>query len=120
MFSVRNLQRDKYLAVVTATSYESPLSVISKVTERLIEEVGAQNKGEIFFDLLCSNGLEWIRFLSMFFDGKTLLIDTARVVSPADVEQHIKDGQAAFFKHSRHVLNNSILTSDQIKLVLNG
>lgn len=120
MFSVRNLQRDKYLAVVTATSYENPLSVISEVTECLIEKVGAKNKGEIFFDLLCSNGMEWNRFLSMSFDGKSLLVDTARVVSSADVEQHIKDGQTAFFKHSRHILYNSILTSDQIKLVLNG
>lgn len=120
MFSIRNLVGTKYLAIVTATSYETPLSEISEITKSLKEQYGLNSEGEVFFDLLCSNGLEFNRFLTMFFDGQDLRVETARVLSVSDVEDSIKKAQTSFFRQSEEILNNSILTADQIRQILCG
>ncbi|WP_428996315.1 type II toxin-antitoxin system RnlB family antitoxin [Pseudomonas aeruginosa] len=52
------------MTVVTATSYENPLSRLSIIASEM-RNTSHSSKEIVLFDLLCSNGEEWNRFVSI-------------------------------------------------------
>jgi len=100
------------LAVVYSLSYDSPMNHLPSI-ELELEQNGT--KGDVFFDLLLSNGNTSDRFYQAFFDGKRLVETTIKQVSnPSETIQ----AKALDFYHQRiKHLNTSVLTKTQKFLI---
>ncbi|MEZ9512169.1 type II toxin-antitoxin system RnlB family antitoxin [Vibrio breoganii] len=112
MISIRQLRlNNEALTLATATSYESPLSNLSEISQALVSKLNAKPQ-LVLFDLLCSNGDEWNRFIAMEFDGRQLIRNTFKVIGNDDISLHgdLKQLQTAYFDQNPHILKASILT----------
>ncbi|WP_129638888.1 type II toxin-antitoxin system RnlB family antitoxin [Rahnella variigena] len=107
MFEIRQLDDNRNILIVVATGYYNPLSCLKKVAERLEDEAF---KGDILFDLLCSNGFESNRFAIMAFDGKSFLRNTFRIVDEDLLPHGFVKKQNAFFAQNSFLLSNSVLS----------
>ncbi|WP_447079541.1 type II toxin-antitoxin system RnlB family antitoxin [Vibrio alginolyticus] len=109
MFNTRKLRYHKEtIAVVTATSYESPMSRLSEVSNSLRRELGKQ-PSLVIFDLLCSNGDEWNRFASMLFDGTKLIRNSFKVIEPDLIDSELLASQSSYFHSHPQFLTASVL-----------
>lgn len=90
--------------LVLSTSYASPLSSVFIISDELAKE---NYKGEVLFDLLLSNGFTSNRFLSMQFDGKKLLPQTAKKIEEIP-EKLLKEIYTFYFEHAEYVEQSSL------------
>lgn len=112
MISIRQLRlKNEAFALATATSFESPLSNLSEVSSVLVNKLGSSSQ-LVIFDLLCSNGDEWNRFIAMEFDGGKLVRNTYRIIEINDspLYEDLKHLQAAYFEKNPNYLEASILS----------
>lgn len=111
MFKIRHLKDNQYKVVVVATGYDTPLSCLNIIAQRLTEEAF---HGPVLFDLLCSNGLEDNRFASISFDGKSFLKKTFHVVDEQLLPKQFLKNQNEFFITHESILSASVLTKSEI------
>ena len=102
------------MAVVTSIGYESPLSSLSNIEHQLMSVLDEILSGEVLFDLACSNGLEWNRFISVKIKDGAFELNSVRVVDADELSQDLLYEQALFFKGNANSINDSVLTADQI------
>lgn len=115
MFKIRHLNEKEYKIIVVATSYDTPLSCLSSIALRLMEEAF---QGTVLFDLLCSNGLEDNRFVAITFDGNTFIKQTCCTVDEELLPKHLVKQQNEFFLAHKSILNASVLTKSDINNLL--
>jgi hypothetical protein len=96
------------MTVVTATSYESPLSSLSIIASEMRNTYHA-SKEIVLFDLLCSNGKEWNRFASMNYNGTNFEKNTFNIVSVCDIPADLIETQTRFFEVHPEYLLDSVL-----------
>ncbi|HDE1475473.1 TPA: type II toxin-antitoxin system RnlB family antitoxin [Klebsiella quasipneumoniae] len=111
MFKIRHLKDNQYKVIVVATGYDTPLSCLNIIAQRLTEEAFF---GPVLFDLLCSNGLEDNRFASISFDGKSFLKKTFHVVDEQLLPKQLIKNQNEFFISHESILKASVLTKSEI------
>ncbi|WP_037458507.1 type II toxin-antitoxin system RnlB family antitoxin [Shewanella sp. HN-41] len=115
MIDIRKLDKNSNsMAIVTAISHESPLSSISSIEHELVSAFGDYFSGEVLFDLACSNGLEWNRFVAVKIMDGSLKLNSARVVETNELSKELLSQQAVFFKANAESMNDSVLTEEQI------
>ncbi len=115
MINIRKLKIDnRLIAIVTASSYENPMSFISDIEEQLSLQLDNCSNTKIIFDLLCSNGFESNRFVSMRYESRHLKRDSFKVVSLNELDSKIVKTQSMFFKHKPELLQDSVLTQEEI------
>lgn len=117
MYTIRALDIDQNsLAIVTATGYESPMSALHEIEDELCSILGSRATGDVVFDLLSSNGLEWNRFMSLYLDKGRFLIRSAKVLQDGSAIDSLVNFQLPFFRQHPEYLANSILTIEERSL----
>ncbi|AWC81882.1 hypothetical protein C3R43_24135 [Serratia marcescens] len=117
MFEIRRFYDKKYQIIVVATSYNNPLSCLNIVAQRLEDEAF---RGDVLFDLLCSNGFESNRFASINFDGKSFSKDTFSILDEHNLPSDLVKKQNTFISEHADFLSNSILTSIEVSRLTVG
>jgi hypothetical protein len=101
----------KKRVIISSTSYHSPLQELLELASELKIE---QYSGDVLFDLLCVNGNNSNRFISIFFNGNSFDNKSAKSIeTPSNsiiVEQKI------FYEEHQSYIFNSVLSSSQQKL----
>lgn len=96
------------MTVVTATSYENPMSSLSVIASEMRNTYHASNE-IVLFDLLCSNGEEWNRFACMQYNGAEFERSTFNIVSKCDIPADVIETQCRFFETHPEYLLDSVL-----------
>ncbi|WP_062382948.1 type II toxin-antitoxin system RnlB family antitoxin [Pseudomonas abietaniphila] len=109
MFDVRKLEtREGFITVVTATSYENPLSRLSAIASVMRETSHSSNEA-VLFDLLCTNGEEWNRFAFMQYNGQEFERTSFNIVSRDDISRDLLESQSNFFERHPEFIADSVL-----------
>lgn len=100
------LEHSKLGLVISSISYESPLQDLPEIELYLKVE---HYVGDVVFDLLCSNGNELNRFVTMTFDGSSFNRRTFNVLinPPKELLEH----QNLFYSQNKLHISNSVLSS---------
>jgi len=114
MFEIKRVMNRQYPVLVVANSYVSPLSCLNLIALSLKDNAF---RGKILFDLLCSNGLEDNRFISIDFDGNQFIRNTFHVLDVEELPQIIVKSQNDFFTQNPHVLLGSVLSNSEISQI---
>lgn len=102
-----------------ATGYENPLTSIHEIEMRLSDLLGNQEStGEVLFDLLCSNGPEWNRFVSLEIRCGRLLLDTAKIIDEQKIPKQILRSQSDVLRNHPEYVEESVLTPDDVLSIL--
>ncbi|RYM59473.1 hypothetical protein BSQ98_21155 [Serratia liquefaciens] len=117
MFEIRRFYDKKYQMIVVATGYSNPLSCLSAVAKRLESEAF---KGDVLFDLLCSNGFESNRFASISFDGKSFARNTFSVIDEHNLPNELVKKQNTFLSEHSDFLSNSVLSRNEVSRLTAG
>ncbi len=91
--------------VVSSTSFVSPLENAQSIMNELKSK---QYEGKVLFDLLCVNGNEYNRFMTIsFVDDK---FDFSSLCVLTDLNDYLIDSQDDFYRMNNLFLTNSVLT----------
>ena len=103
------------LAVIYSLGFDSPMNHLTSIEDELHYN---GIKGNVFFDLLLSNGNTTDRFYSAFFDGNKLVDSSIhKVVFPPQI---IKEKSLSFYHGKQKYLKNSVLNKAQRFLIKKG
>ncbi len=120
MFEITGVNvSEALIAVVMATGYENPLTSVHEIEKRLSVILGnSQATGEVLFDLLCSNGPEWNRFVSLEIRCGSILLDTAKIVDEQEIPAQILRHQRDVLRNHPEYVEDSVLTPDDVLCIL--
>lgn len=76
-----------------------------------IELENLQAQGNILLDLIVSNGIKYNRFVSLYFDGRKLNLDSYKNIT--DVTSTIENISNKFYSSHLNVIEDSVLTKPQ-------
>ncbi|WP_447214662.1 type II toxin-antitoxin system RnlB family antitoxin [Citrobacter pasteurii] len=105
-------------AVVMATGYENPLSSVYEIETKLTDLLGQYENGEILFDLLCANGPEWNRFVTLEMKYGRLILDSAKIIDEQEIPAQILSKLIFTLRNHPEYLKASVLTPDDVRQVL--
>ncbi|EMR3754805.1 MULTISPECIES: type II toxin-antitoxin system RnlB family antitoxin [Proteus] len=105
-------------AVVMATSYENPLSSVNEIEMKLTGLLGECENGKILFDLLCSNGPEWNRFVTLEIRLGRIMLDSAQIIDQKEIPAQILSKLTFILQNHPEYLEASVLTPDDVRQVL--
>lgn len=114
-YNIEAIESDKY--IVFSTNYVSPLDFIKDIEAELSKLVDI--KVEVLFDLLLSSGNNSKRFARINYDGKHLDRRSFQFVD-MDKRDSLRKVSANYYKYKSDLVEKSILTSIQKKLIVNG
>ncbi|MEZ9043202.1 MULTISPECIES: type II toxin-antitoxin system RnlB family antitoxin [unclassified Vibrio] len=100
------VEHSKFGIVISSVSYESPLHDLPEIELCLNFK---HYVGEVVFDLLCSNGDELNRFVTMSFDGSSFNRRTLSVLS--NPPEELLTFQNLFYSQNKTHVSNSVLSS---------
>ena len=110
MFDINySLFNSNNIIVITALNYESPLDNLKDVVTRLEGCKNVNNSVLVIFDLLCCNGNEWNRFVSLRFDGTKFIHQSFSVLSNDDMMPSIVNAQQSYFTQHPEIIKSSVL-----------
>lgn len=66
--------------VVMAIGFENFLFLVNEIETKFFVLLGSEIIGEIFFDFLCVNGLEWNRFVTLEMKYGRIMLDTVKII----------------------------------------
>lgn len=101
-----NLEHTKLCIIVSSVSYESPLQDLPEIESCLKVK---NYIGNVVFDLLCSNGDELNRFVTMNFNGSFFNRRTLKALEKPSNDLISK--QKDFYRQNKAFISNSILSS---------
>jgi len=105
-------------AVVMATGYENPLSSVNEIETKLTDLLGQNENGEILFDLLCANGPEWNRFVTLEMKYGRIMLDSAKIIDEQEIPTQILSKLIFTLRNHPEYLEASVLTPDDVRQVL--
>ncbi|WGA71694.1 type II toxin-antitoxin system RnlB family antitoxin [Enterobacter hormaechei] len=105
-------------AVVMATGYENPLSSVNEIETKLTDLLGQNENGKILFDLLCANGLEWNRFVTLEMKYGRIMLDSAKIIDVQEIPAQILSKLTFTLLNHPEYLEASVLTHDDVRQVL--
>lgn len=66
--------------VVMVIGFENFLFLVNEIETKFFVLLGSEIIGEIFFDFLCVNGLEWNRFVTLEMKYGWIMLDTVKII----------------------------------------
>lgn len=90
-----------------ASTFDASLKTDSQIIEKL---KNLSYKGDVSIDMLLKNGNISTRFLSIFFDGEKFKTNRAKIIE--DRNKLLSIGNI-FYKQNPHIIENSILSSNE-------
>jgi len=111
-YSIHKITSNNLLAVIYSVNFDSPMNHICSI-ENELKEYGST--GEIFFDLLLSNGNTTDRFYSAIFDGNKIVENSIKKIT--NPPQKIQKKSLLFYHDKQEYLSNSVLNKAQRFLV---
>lgn len=106
-FVISSEKKDKYKAVIYATSIYSPFDELEDISEEL-RKCGVLEAGELLFDLLLSNGNCFNRFVTAHFDGRRINRNSLSVINIEDKE--LVSAVNCFYTKNLELLSNGVLS----------
>lgn len=116
-YNILKVNNDDYKVIIFSTSYETPLLYLEDISN----ELKSQNLSncKVIFDMLLCKGNTTERYTEAIFDGKQFIKSSFKYVKVGKKDE-LRRISLNFFKSNILVLNNSILTSLQIKMINKG
>lgn len=105
-YHIRQLKSQKI--VVSSVNYISPIRELAVLTQELKIK---HYSGEVVFDLLCVNGNNPNRFISIRFDGDLFDRSSTSCISNPEIE--LIKSQTSFYKKHSKFISNSVLSQDE-------
>jgi hypothetical protein len=96
--------------IISSTCYLSPLQELLELAGVLQEK---QYFGEVLFDLLCVNGNNPNRFISMFFNGEDFDYKSTKLSE--NLSKSIINSQDVFYQNHSSFISNSVLSASEQK-----
>ena len=103
--------------IVFSTSYISPTHTLKEIEEELSTQINEEK--EIIFDLLLSNGNNSNRYGKAIYDGRKFKFRSFEVIN-IPKKSKLRKFSAQYYQEHIEFVNNSILSSVQKKLIING
>lgn len=94
--------------IVSSVCYISPLQELFELANELKKK---QYFGEVLFDLLCVNGNNSNRFISIVFNGEIFDRSSAKLL--ANPDKSLLNLQDSFYKEHQSFISSSVLSSVQ-------
>lgn len=116
-FKIVPLEGKEYDIIVFSQSYESPFSCLDEITKE-IREISVSN-ARILFDTLLSSGNTNERFAEACYTDDNFVLGSFQFVEISKKDQ-LRKYCAEFFCENREILEFSILTPIQKKLLSKG
>ncbi|MEX3072140.1 type II toxin-antitoxin system RnlB family antitoxin [Vibrio alginolyticus] len=115
MFNIRALDnKNGVIAIVTAIGYENPLSSLNEIELELKSSIEPTINGQVLFDLACSNGFEWNRFMSLDIHNGLFQLRSAKVVETEEIAKDLIEQQSQMLISNPEFIRNSVITSEEI------
>lgn len=108
---------ENYEAIIFAQSYETPFLYLDEVSHELKEQ-GVCNC-RVVFDMLLSVGNTTERYTEAIFDGEKFIESSFKSVK-IDKKDKIRKIVVDYIKTNSSIVENSILTSLQVKMINKG
>ncbi len=105
-------------AVVMATGYENPLSSVNEIETKLADLLGKNENGQILFDLLCANGPEWNRFVTLEMKYGRIMLNSAKIIDEQEIPALVLNKLTYTLRNHPEYLEASVLTPDDVRQIL--
>ena len=116
-YDIKKIEYNEYKVIIFSTSYETPLQDINEISKELCSNI--QPKAKVIFDLLLNMGNNSERFAEAFFDGFEFAKTSFKYID-VDKKSEIRKLSSTYFKSNSDLLDNSILSSVQKKMLVKG
>jgi len=117
-YEVLELCYDNYQCLVLSTSYETPLTQIDDINMELSQKYHLKNF-KVVFDLLLNMGNNSERFLEAIYDDEERKVTSFNFIEPAK-NSLLRRKTSEYFRSNVEILENSVLNSQQKKLIEMG
>lgn len=114
-YEVLELCYNNYQYLVLSTSYETPLTQIDDINIELSQKYHLK-QFKVVFDLLLNMGNNSERFLEAIYDEKERKVVSFNFIEP-DKNSILRKTTSEYFKSNVNILENSVLNSQQKKLI---
>ncbi|MFC0190496.1 type II toxin-antitoxin system RnlB family antitoxin [Fictibacillus aquaticus] len=108
-----------YAGMVVAISYLDPLENMEQISRLESDLKHYSMSGKILFDLLSYVGNNSERYLTLEFNGERFDLNSCEFVQ-FPIESDIRKKSMEVFKQLNEGIFNTVLNSNQIKLLLHG
>lgn len=112
---MKEYQAKKYHDIgfmIFSTSENNPTDNISIIEKDLMKK---KYSGNVFFDLLLTNGNNFNRYLKAYFDGNSFEMDSYTII--LEPKKELKKKSLDFYQKNINILDNSII-SNPIKFMI--
>lgn len=116
-YNILKVNNEDYKVIIFSKSYETPLLYLEDISN----ELKAQNLSscKVVFDMLLCRGNTSERYTEAIFDGEQFVNSSFKYIK-VDKKNELRKIGLDFFKSNISILDNSILTSLQIKMINKG
>lgn len=116
-YNIIKVNNEDYKVIIFSKSYETPLLYLDDISK----ELKSQNlyNCKILFDMLLCRGNTTERYTEAIFDGEKFIESSFKYIK-VDKKNEIRKIAVDFMKSNISILDNSILTSLQIKMINKG
>ena len=116
-YSIIKINNKDYKAIIFSNTYESQLFYLEDITKELKNQ--KINNCKILFDNILTVGNTSERYTEAIFDGEEFINSSFKYVK-IDKKSDIRKVSTDYMRSNISILNNSILTSLQIKMIKKG
>lgn len=116
-YNILKINNQDYKVIIFSNSYETPLSYLEDISSELKNQSVPNCK--VIFDMLLCRGNTTERYTEAIFNGKEFIKSSFKYVK-IDKKNEIRKIAIDFINSNISILNNSILTSLQIKMISKG
>lgn len=116
-YNILKINNEDYKVIIFSNSYETPLLYLEDISN----ELKAQNLSncKVVFDMLLCRGNTTERYTEAIFDGEQFVNSSFKYIK-VDKKNELRKIALDFFKSDISMLENSILTSLQRKMINKG
>ena len=116
-YSIIKINNKDYKAIIFSNTYESQLFYLEDITKELKNQ--KINNCKILFDNILTVGNTSERYTEAIFDGEEFINSSFKYVK-IDKKSDIRKVSTDYMRSNISILDNSILTSLQIKMIKKG
>lgn len=116
-YKIAYINHEEYEVIIFSESYKQPLSNLYEI-ELELKKMKLKNK-MILFDMILCRGNNEDRFIECLFDGENFVTSTIASVK-VDKKNILRKLSTQYLLKNREVIEHSILTSIQKKMLLKG
>lgn len=116
-YSIIKINNKDYKAIIFSNTYESQLFYLEDITKELKNQ--KINNCKILFDNILTVGNTSERYTEAIFDGEEFINSSFKYIK-IDKKNDIRKISTDYIRSNISILDNSILTSLQIKMIKKG